>query len=318
MNPPSVSVLVPVYNGERYLSECLDSILKQKYPDLEILIADDGSTDNSLEIIKAYATRDARIQWWKHPQNLGPAGSFNLCLQKARGDYIKFVCQDDILVSAEAVRMMAEVLESNPDVTLVASAAYIIDAQSRPVTERNRLGKSQGIDGRRAIIRCLEQNANLIGEPSIAMFRRPQSSRGFDARFRQTMDLEMWFYLLEQGRLYWIAQPLGAFRQHPAQQTETIRGTSNTDREGLVLLDIYYQKEWLRTSATQKMLYSQLRSLRRTRDRKAEQLKSEMQRLLRPGSRLRFWAERKLLRPFKKLADQIIHLFRRRNLMTRF
>jgi len=69
MNPPKVSVLVPVYNGERYLAECLNSVLAQEFQDLEILISDDGSTDNSAQIIRAIAARDARIRWWKNPRN---------------------------------------------------------------------------------------------------------------------------------------------------------------------------------------------------------------------------------------------------------
>ena len=66
-----VSVLIPVFNGERYLAECLESVLAQDFPDLEILIGDDGSRDNSSEIISQFAARDPRIRWWKNPRNFG-------------------------------------------------------------------------------------------------------------------------------------------------------------------------------------------------------------------------------------------------------
>ena len=106
MNLPKVSVLIPVYNGGRHLAECLDSILAQNFQDLEILIADDGSSDNSAEIIKTFAARDVRIRWWKNPRNLGLAGNSNACLHEARGEYVKFVHQDDKLLSSSAILLM--------------------------------------------------------------------------------------------------------------------------------------------------------------------------------------------------------------------
>ena len=65
MSNPKVSVLVPVYNGEKYLRECLDSILAQDYASVEILVADDGSNDGSAALLADYAVRDPRIRWWK-------------------------------------------------------------------------------------------------------------------------------------------------------------------------------------------------------------------------------------------------------------
>src|SRR5450432_750622 len=130
MIPPKVSILIPVYNGRRYLAECLDSILAQDFEGMEILIADDGSTDDSRELIQDYAKKDGRIRWWRNPVNLGLAGNFNGCLRAARGDYIKYVLQDDLLLSPSAIRQMAQALDSDPAVTLVGSASHVIDDQS--------------------------------------------------------------------------------------------------------------------------------------------------------------------------------------------
>ena len=68
-----VSVLVPVYNGEAFLAECLESVLAQDFADMEILIADDASTDGSAAMVERYAAKDSRIRWWKNPDNLGLA-----------------------------------------------------------------------------------------------------------------------------------------------------------------------------------------------------------------------------------------------------
>jgi glycosyltransferase involved in cell wall biosynthesis len=98
-----VSVLIPVYNCERYLAECLDSVLAQDLKDMEILISDDDSQDGTVDIIRQYAARDARIRWWQNPANLGQARNHNVCLQAARGEFIKFVHADDKFLQPSAL-----------------------------------------------------------------------------------------------------------------------------------------------------------------------------------------------------------------------
>jgi len=105
-----VSILIPTYNSKQYLSECLDSIVSQDFTDMEILISDDVSTDDTLKAVQAYAVRDARIRWWQNPRNLGFVGNHNACLQQATGEYIKFLHPDDQLLSTSAIRKMVAAL----------------------------------------------------------------------------------------------------------------------------------------------------------------------------------------------------------------
>ena len=114
MRAPLVSVLIPVYNGEPYLVECIESILAQDFADYELLISDDGSTDGSPAIIRRYAERDGRVRWWRNPKNLGIGGNFNACLKAARGEYIKYVLQDDKLLDPSVLRRMVATLEGDP------------------------------------------------------------------------------------------------------------------------------------------------------------------------------------------------------------
>lgn len=90
----SVSVIVPVFNVEKYLSECLDSILNQSLDDIEIICVNDGSTDSSLEILNAYASKDKRIKVFSQ-ENRGLASARNLGMDNAQGDYITFIDSDD-------------------------------------------------------------------------------------------------------------------------------------------------------------------------------------------------------------------------------
>lgn len=92
MRPPLVSCIVPVFNGERYLSEALDSIFAQTHPALDVLVVDDGSTDGSAEVAKSFGDR---IRYLFHP-NAGPAAARNLGLEAARGEFVAFLDADDL------------------------------------------------------------------------------------------------------------------------------------------------------------------------------------------------------------------------------
>ena len=90
-----ISVIIPVYNVEKYLSQCLDSVINQTYKNLEIICVDDSSTDNSLEILKEYAQKDTRIKIIKNEKNLGLGLTRNEGVKVAKGEYIHFLDSDD-------------------------------------------------------------------------------------------------------------------------------------------------------------------------------------------------------------------------------
>ncbi len=92
---PMISVIVPVYNTEFYLVRCLDSLLAQTYPNLEILLIDDASTDGSGTICETYAAKDDRLKVIHFPQNKGPSAARNTGICRSQGQYISFVDADD-------------------------------------------------------------------------------------------------------------------------------------------------------------------------------------------------------------------------------
>ena len=108
------SIIVPVYNVEKYLSRCMESILRQSYEDYEIILIDDGSTDESGEICDAYARRDARIQII-HQENYGLSGARNTGLNVARGDWIVFVDSDDWIETEMLERLDAQINKAPAD-----------------------------------------------------------------------------------------------------------------------------------------------------------------------------------------------------------
>lgn len=122
---PLVSVIVPVYNVENYLTRCLDSILGQTYQNLEIILVDDGSTDRSGEICRRYAAMDPRIQLIVQ-ENRGPSAARNTGLDRMTGEYVTFVDSDDYLSIYFIEILLIKLLECNVE---IATCDYIIAAE---------------------------------------------------------------------------------------------------------------------------------------------------------------------------------------------
>ena len=116
---PLISVIVPVYNVERYLDQCMNSIVGQNYANLEIIVVDDGSTDSSGRKCDAWAERDARIRVI-HQANKGLAGARNTGLDAVQGDYIGFVDSDDYTLPDMFSTMMRNMRESGADLSIIS------------------------------------------------------------------------------------------------------------------------------------------------------------------------------------------------------
>jgi glycosyltransferase involved in cell wall biosynthesis len=224
MTPPKISVLIPTYNYGHFLPEAIESVLAQEFRDFELLIVDDCSTDDTAGIVRPFCARDERVRFSVNPANLGMVNNWNHCMEQARGEYIKFLFGDDKLYHPQALGKMMALLEKHSSATLAASARVIVDEKSNAVDVYRELGNGchKGTD----VIRdCLMENGkNLVGEPSAVLFRKSDARRGFDSRYLQIVDVEMWFHLLEKGDLAYTREPLCAFRRHSLQQTERNTG----------------------------------------------------------------------------------------------
>ncbi|MFA5205621.1 MAG: glycosyltransferase family A protein [Lentisphaeria bacterium] len=129
LNPPLVSVIVPVYNGAAHLRETLDSLLAQDHPALEVLVVDDGSTDDSLEVARSYGGRLTVVT----QPNQGVAGARNTGIRQARGNYLTFCDQDD-LWSPDKTTTQLSYLEAHPECAYVLSrmAFFLHPGVERP------------------------------------------------------------------------------------------------------------------------------------------------------------------------------------------
>jgi len=127
---PRVSIGLPVYNGENFLKEALDSILNQTFEDFELIISDNASTDRTEEICREYLAKDSRIRYYRNSQNLGAAGNYNRVFDLSRGEYFKWAAHDDVC-APEYLECCVEVLEQNPSVVLCYPKTVIINERGQ-------------------------------------------------------------------------------------------------------------------------------------------------------------------------------------------
>ncbi len=156
------------------------------------------------------------------------------------------------------------------------------------------------------MVQCLDRLSNLIGEPSVVMFRREQAARGYDEQLCHWLDLDLWFHLLEQGRFAYVAEPLSAFRRHGAQQSETDRRCGVASAESLALFKHWFERLGLPESKWQQALFDQIYELRKNSGAEAESSLKEMMGALGRDRYAFLWCQRKIMQPFRKLRGSIL------------
>ena len=137
MSSSKVSIGMPVYNGDNYLAETLDSILGQTYQNFEVVISDNGSTDGTERICREYVAKDPRFQYHRSEVNLGVSRNFKRAVGLSSGDYFMFLAHDDKLAPEFLERCVA-VLDTQPEVVLCYPKAIEIDAQGNPLYKKEQ------------------------------------------------------------------------------------------------------------------------------------------------------------------------------------
>jgi len=128
--PPRVSIGLPVYNGAEFVGEAIESILGQTFEDLELVISDNASTDDTLEICRQYRDRDPRVRLHENPVNLGASRNFNLVFELSEGEYFRWAAADDLL-EPTCLERCVEVLDGDPSIVLSHTDVKIIDVDRR-------------------------------------------------------------------------------------------------------------------------------------------------------------------------------------------
>jgi glycosyltransferase involved in cell wall biosynthesis len=207
--PPLVSVVVPCYNAAAFVRDTLDSIQKQTYAPVEIVAINDGSTDNTLQILEAYASSDPRIRVVSQP-NAGLPAARNSGIRQATGDLICFLDADDVFLPDKLARQV-DYLMNNPAIDLVYSDYYIGD------TDLSLIGLvAVRIPGGDLVDAYAAKNRFA---PMVPLIRRSLIDRvgSFDESLRAAEDWDYWIRCAKAGRFGYLSGPVAIYRSHPSQ-----------------------------------------------------------------------------------------------------
>lgn len=248
---PIVSVCVPTYNGAKFLQEALDSVKNQSYQNIEVIISDNASVDETLSIaehFKNHVSFPVRILHHK-PNGIGE--NWNHCIKNAKGDFIKFLFQDDTL-GVDCIQKMVEIALANNAKTVACKRNLIIENENQDAEKIERwvslfgdLQKDLDLEYHHQVTvidknilgaeELLIQPLNKIGEPIVMLIHKDIFTEigYFSTELKQILDFEYWYRILEKFPIYLIDSPLVNFRIHFAQTTMV------NDRDNLDEFEVY-------------------------------------------------------------------------------
>ena len=171
MSTPAVSVVMPVYNGERFVVEAAQSILQQTFADFEFLIVDDGSTDGTPQLLADLAASDRRIKVLRQPRNMGVTEALNTGCRAARGKFVARMDADDVSLPARFERQLAYLAE-HPEVSLVGANVQLIDPEGRP-------GRTKNYPTEPGLVAWLMLFFNSVAHPTVMMRREALVAAGY-------------------------------------------------------------------------------------------------------------------------------------------
>jgi glycosyltransferase involved in cell wall biosynthesis len=222
-----ISVLVPTYNRSDYLKSSIESILSQSYIDFEIIISDNASTDNTQMIVEAF--NDSRIVYHKNAINMGIAPNYNQALKLAKGEYVQFFSDDDIMLN-DCLKINKEVLDEYPTVGLVHSDVNILDSDGN-ISSPNHWGSNVWSDwskihnqdkffSKEKYQEYLFNIHNTICMPSAMIRRSVVDKIGYlDPVLTYVLDWDYWIKICLFYDVFYVNKKLVSYRLHSRSET---------------------------------------------------------------------------------------------------
>ncbi|KAA5546131.1 glycosyltransferase family 2 protein [Roseiconus nitratireducens] len=205
---PRVSVILPIYNCERYIEEAIDSVLSQSFDDFELLAFDDGSSDGTLDLLRSLEKRDDRIRVFTR-ENRGFAATLNELIEHSRGEYLARMDGDDVCLP-DRFQLQVDYLDQHPECGCVGGWVVFTDNFGRPLIQFKLPAGDAEI-----------QQQLLDGEYPLAhpacMFRRSVFDKvhAYDADFLWGEDADLWLRMGEHFSLANVQEPVLRYRNHP-------------------------------------------------------------------------------------------------------
>lgn len=221
-----VSVILPVYNGEQYVGGAIESILSQTHKDLELIVVNDCSTDNTQSVLEQYAKKDGRIRLFQNETNQKLPQTLNIGFGQATGDYWTWT-SDDNRYHLHALEKMCAVLDEQPEIALVYTDFSIVDMQGNVLQEI----KEEDPDG----IRFKDNiGACFLYRKSLAMKAGPYDKTMFLAE-----DYEFFIRCYKNGRFHHLAENLYDYGRHESNLSAVYRGRQ-INRQAFHVMEVHF------------------------------------------------------------------------------
>jgi len=235
---PKVSVCMPSFNRKEYTIKAIESVLTQSFQDFELVITDDRSDKDTVDAIKQYMVKDSRIRFFVNDRQLGVYGNLNMSIMHSRGEYIKPICNDDML-APRCLEVFTEVMDKNPNVSLVTSFTKAFDG-SELIRDEKYFEGIRLLDGKWCQ-KSLLFDGNWVGALTYAMFRRRDLYVGLFTRWKYWVgDHEMWIKLLGTGDLYVVPEILSFIRVHDNRESAVHGVEFRLITERLMLMNLAF------------------------------------------------------------------------------
>lgn len=213
-----ISVCIPTYNSARYLGDAIDSVLRQQLDDLELIIVDNNSNDNTDEVVGRY--NDRRLTYHKFESIVSMADNWNRCLELAKGELICILHADDLLLPGYLTETIAA-FANNQNLGMLFSAVNLIDEKNNVVDTDRAFDKDLLIRGKDIFAKHIL--GNFIYCPSVTVKKQCYSRLGkFNNQLKRFIDWEMWLRIELAGYdIAYMAKPLAAYRIHAQSATQS-------------------------------------------------------------------------------------------------
>jgi glycosyltransferase involved in cell wall biosynthesis len=226
-NKPLVSIVTPSYNQAAFLEQTIRSVLEQDYPNIEYLIADGGSTDGSVEIIKKYANK---LAWWVSEKDKGQADGINKGFARAKGEFIAWVNSDDYYMPG-AISAVVAALQANPDVGFVFGDVQVVDKDGR-ILNNLHYGNWSHAD---------LMTFHIIGQPAVFMRRSVLEKAGYlDPNYHFMLDHQLWLRMGLQAGIKYVPQLWAGAHYH--EDCKNLLQPAEFGKEAYRIVD------WMRTT----------------------------------------------------------------------
>jgi glycosyltransferase involved in cell wall biosynthesis len=230
MNSPLVSIVIPCFNHSTYLAMAINSVLSQTYKNTELIVLDDGSTDNTRIILSQYKDNF----FWETHKNMGQSLTLNKGWKMSRGDILAYLSADDILYP-KAVELCVGLLMDNPDASLCYPDFDLIDPYSELIRSVSAPEYSYH-----------EMITNFVCAPGVgSFFRRScyEKAGEWDSSYRHHPDYEYWLRLGLQGPFIHLPERLGAFRVHEDSQSFHSASVNQGDEPLRIIKSFFDRKD---------------------------------------------------------------------------